>query len=128
MSKSIAIRALLGTLVLLRAGRRSDDDPGHRGRDSARSASRRPSPNTYELAVGTLALLQVRADRGDMVLAYAVPLDKWGQPDFGRLIFLVEPQTVDATGTHLKFFTVPAVAAGMTFRVQAIAYDPMAGT
>ena len=119
MSKSIAIRALLGTLVFCVPGFAattiSEDEVwiGLRGIPQT-------SPGTYELTVGALVLLQVAAQPGDMVAIYA------GDPqDLSRFFLLVEPMRVDASGAYLKFFVIPPQAAGMKFRVQAIASDGM---
>ena len=122
MSKSNAIRALLGTLVLcvpaVAATTISDTEVGIRLIGLAQSA-----PDTYELTVGSVALLQVTADPGSMLVVLAFPLDKWGQPEIS--FPLVLPQKVDASGRYYQFFTIPAVAAGMTFRIQAASFDPM---
>jgi hypothetical protein len=119
MSQSIAIRALVGTLVLcvpaVAATTISDEEIGIWLRGLEQTA-----PNSYELAVGTLALLQVAARPGDMVAVYVAPIQ-----DLSRFFLLVEPASVNAVGCYLQFFTVPASAEGMTFRVQAIASDGM---
>jgi hypothetical protein len=119
MSKSIAIRALLGTLVFCVPGLAVTTIPDEEVRIWLRGLEQ-TAPDTYELAVGTLALLEVRADRGDIVAVYA-----GDSQDLSRFFLLVAPTSVDAYGIYLQFFTVPAEAAGMTFRVQAIASDGM---
>jgi len=122
MSKSIAIRALLGTLVLcvpaVAATTISDTEVGIKLVGLPQSA-----PNSYELTVGTLALLSVSADPGSTVMVLAVALDQWGQ---AQMAFpLVLPQKVDASGSYLQFFTIPRAAAGITFRIQAVSFDSM---
>ena len=118
MSKSIAIRALLGTLVFCVPGVAATTISDEEIRIWLRQEQ--TATDTYELTVGALVLLQVAAQPGDMVAIYA------GDPlDLSRFFLLVEPTRVDASGAYLKFFVVPPQAAGMKFRVQAIASDGM---
>jgi hypothetical protein len=124
MSKPNAISALLGSLVLclpaVAATTISGDEILIRLRGIEQDA-----PGHYTVACGTLALLEVQAMGGaEVLLVYAAPVDQTGQPDLGSAVVLFVGQPA-ANGSWVKFFSIPNALAGMTFKLQAIAYDPI---
>ena len=117
MLNATAARAVLGALVLVCAPAMAIIPPSV---DIRLGGAEQTGLYSYLVHEGDAVDLVVKAQPGDLIWAFAVALDKNGEPDYSMVVTLLFDQDCKS-GMVSGAFTIPAGLAGQRFQLEAVA-------
>lgn len=117
MLNATAARAVLGALVLVCAPAMAIIPPSVEIR---LGGAQQTGLYSFVVQEGDAIDLAVKAQPGDLIWAFAVALDKNGEPDYAAVVTLLFDQDAKS-GVVSGAFVIPAGLAGQKFQIEAVA-------
>ena len=117
MLNATAARAALGALVLLCAPAMAIIPPSV---DIRLGGAELTGLYSYLVHEGDAVTMEVKAQPGDLIWAFAVALNKNGEPDYAAVVTLLFEKDSKA-GAVSGDFMIPAGLAGQKFQLEAVA-------